>query len=501
VKKLLFPDRYFDPDPVQRRIARELFEGVAGLPIVCPHGHVEPRLLGDPDATFGTPAQMLIIADHYVLRMLYSRGIPMEALGIRPRSLSSVAGALPAAEVERDHRRIWQTFADHFWLFRGTPTGIWISHELQDIFFIDEKLSGGTAQSIYDQLEARLALPEFRPRALFERFGIETLCTTDSVADDLAHHRAIRASGWAGDVRPTYRPDSVVNLFWPGWRQEIEALGAAGGLSIHSYAAFLQALEARRDFFREMGAVATDHSAETPHTGELDVAEAEAIFQRALRGQATAGDATRFTGHMFMEFARMSIEDGLVMQLHCGSIRNYNEALFARFGPDMGADIPRQTEFSYNLRPLLQKFGNDPRLRLILFTLDESTYSRELAPLVGHYPALRLGPPWWFHDSFNGMRRYFDRVVETAGLQNTCGFNDDTRAFPSIPVRHDLWRRAACNWIAGLVVRHLVDMEDAREMAADAAYRLVKDAYRLGDGPRPSLMPATGPESIAARKE
>jgi len=416
--------------------------------------------------------------------MLYSQGIPLEALGIRPRSSTPLPGAAPGAQVEGDHRRIWQTFADHFCLFRGTPTGIWIGQELYEVFEIEEKLSGETAQSIYDQIEDRLAAPEFRPRALFERFGIEVLCTTDAVTDDLRHHRAIRESGWGGDVRPTYRPDSVVNLFWPGWRQQIEALGEVSGVPVHSYATFLQALEQRRDFFREMGAAAADHSAETPYTGELDLVEADAIFQRALRGQATAGDAARFTGHMFMEFARMSVEDGMVMQLHCGPIRNYNGPLFERFGPDMGADIPRHAEFSYNLRPLLQKYGNDPRLRVILFTLDESAYSRELAPLAGHYPALRLGPPWWFFDSLNGMRRYFDRIVETAGLQNTCGFNDDTRAFPSIPVRHDLWRRAACNWIAGLVLRHLVDMEDAHEMARDTAYRLVKRAYRL-DGPHP----------------
>jgi len=501
VKKNLFPDRYFDPDPAQRRVARDLYEGVADLPIVCPHGHVDPRLLADPEATFGTPAEMLIIADHYVFRMLYSQGVPMEALGIRFRSPSPLPGAAPAAEVETDHRRIWQTFADHFWLFRGTPTGTWIGQELLEIFQIEEKLTGATAQSIYDQLQDRLAMPEYRPRALFERFGIEVLCTTDAVTDTLCHHQAMRESGWAGDVRPTYRPDSVVNLFWPDWRRQIEGLADASGVAVHSYATYLQALEQRRDFFREMGAAAADHSAETPYTGELDPAEADAIFQRALRGQATADDAMRFTGHMFMEFARMSVEDGMVMQLHCGPIRNYNAPLFERFGPDMGADIPRQTEFSYNLRPLLQKYGNDQRLRLILFTLDESAYSRELAPLAGHYPSLRLGPPWWFFDSVNGMRRYFDRVVETAGLQNTCGFNDDTRAFPSIPVRHDLWRRAACNWIAGLVVRHLVDMYDAREMALDAAYRLVKRAYRLDGGALSPAFPAPSATESAFPRE
>ncbi len=297
----------------------------------------------------------------------------------------------------------------------------------------------------------------------------------------MEHHQAIRDSGWPGNVRPTFRPDALVNLLAPGWRGNVEALGQVAGIDVTSYATFVQALEARRAFFRRMGATATDHAAETAATGELSPVGADAIFQRALSGQATAGDAQRFTAHMLVEFARMSIEDGLVMQLHVGSVRNHNRVLFERFGPDMGCDIPTRSEFTHNLRPLLDRYGNDARLTLILFTLDEGTYSRELAPLAGHYPALRLGPPWWFHDSLNGMRRYLDRIVETAGLCNTAGFNDDTRAFPSIPARHDVWRRAVSNWLAGLVVRGVVDVDDAGEMVVDAAYRLAKSAYKFGD--------------------
>jgi glucuronate isomerase len=464
-------DRYFDPDPAQKRIATDLYALVADLPLICPHGHVDPRLLADRDAVFGTPADLLIIPDHYVFRMLYSQGIPLQSLGIR----RSDGGPL-----EQDHRSIWQTFADNFYLFRGTPTGVWLASELFEVFGIEEKLTGATAQDIYDQLEARLATPEYRPRALFERFNIEVLCTTDAPTDPLTYHQAIRASGWRGDIRPTFRPDAVVNLLAPGWRDNIDSLSQVSGISVSSYKDYVRALEDRRTYFRSLGAKATDQSAQSAYTAELSPSEAEAIFQRALSGKATAEDTRRFTGHMIMESARMSIDDGLVMQLHVGSVRNHNQVIFDAFGPDMGCDIPERSEFTHNLRPLLSKYGNDNRLTLILFNLDETTYSRELAPLAGHYPAVKLGPPWWFFDSINGMLRYFADVMETAGLQNTAGFNDDTRAFPSIPARHDLWRRVASDWIAGLVVRGIVDMEDAREMAYDLAYRLAKRAYGFG---------------------
>jgi glucuronate isomerase len=468
----LDPDRYFDADPSQRRVARELYASVADLPLICPHGHVDPRLLADEDATFGTPAELLIIPDHYVFRLLYSQGIPLESLGV-PRG--------DGGPVEQDHRKIWQIFADNFHLFRGTPTGAWLTQELIEVFGIEEKLTGATARAIYDQIKAKLAAPEFRPRALFERFNIEVLCTTDTATDPLAYHQAIRDSNWNGNIRPTFRPDAVANLLTPGWRQNIDALSHASGLSVDSYTAFIQALEDRRHFFKSLGATATDHAALSAYTTELSPHEANAIFQRALRGQTTPEDAHRFTAHMLIESARMSIQDGLVMQLHVGSVRNHNRIVFDRFGPDKGCDIPERSEFTHNLRPLLNKYGNDPRLTLIVFNLDESTYARELAPLAGHYPAVRLGPPWWFHDSINGIARYFEQVMETAGLHNTVGFNDDTRAFPSIPARHDVWRRVSANWTAGLVVRGIVDMDDAREMLLDLAYRLAKRAYRFDE--------------------
>ncbi|HZY43053.1 MAG TPA: glucuronate isomerase, partial [Anaerolineae bacterium] len=408
------PDRFFDPDPTQRAIARELYAEVAALPLICPHGHVDPRLFADPNYSFGSPVDLLIIPDHYVFRMLYSQGVSLESLGIPRRD---------TVPVEGDHRKIWQTFADHFYLFRGTPTGVWLNDELVNIFDIEEKLTSDSAQRIYDQIAAKLASPEFKPRALFERFNIEVLCTTDTATDSLEYHQTIRTSGWHGQIRPTFRPDGVVNLNAPGWRENIDALSIVSGIAVHNYATFIQALENRRAFFKSMGATATDHAALTPFTEDLSAGEANTIFQHALHGQATTDDATRFTGHMLIELARMSIDDGLTMQLHPGSLRNHNDVIFERFGTDKGADIPIGTEYTRNLRPLLNKYGNNPRLTLILFTLDESAYSRELAPLAGHYPALRLGPPWWFFDSLNGMARYFDLVMETAGLYNTCGFN------------------------------------------------------------------------------
>jgi glucuronate isomerase len=482
--ELSFPEeRLFGPDPRQRDVALYLFQHVAHLPILSPHGHVKPHLFSDPCASFGSPADLFITSDHYVFRMLYSQGVSMENLGI-PHSpfqgdrtgMREVSG-IP--EVKTDPRKIWQCFAEYFYLFRGTPTGYWLTYELYYVFGIHNKLNGRTAQAIYDQVAEKLAQPEFRPWALCARFNIEVLCTTDSAADPLLDHAAVFAAGNQRRILPTFRPDELLDLQRPGWLECLGELERACSMSVGSFPAFLRALEDRRAFFKRMGAVATDHGALTPYTKELSPAEAEAIFQRALHGQSTPQDAARFMAHMLMEMAGMSVEDGLVMQLHTGSLRNHNTPLYERFGRDRGHDIPIQGEFTRNLQPLLVKYGNDSRLRLILFTLDETTYARELAPLAGHYPCLRLGPPWWFHDSFNGMQRYFEQVMETAGLYNTAGFNDDTRAFASIPARHDLWRRAACNWVAGLTVRHIVDLDDAEAMVEELAYGLAKRAYNL----------------------
>ena len=462
-------DRYFSANPAQRRIAHALYSRVRSLPLVCPHGHVDPRLLAADHYTWGSPVDLLIIPDHYIFRLLYAQGIPLEALGIPRRD---------GGPVERDHRKIWQTVCEHWSLFRGTPTSLWLRDELRDIFGIEEKITARNAQALYDAIDTRLRQPDFQPRRLFERFHIEVLATTDPATSALEEHRRIRASGWAGRVIPTFRPDAVINI-QADFAAQIELLGRACDMEIIDYRSYIAALEQRRRFFQQMGATATDHAALTAYTERLSEREAEAIFQRALRGEADVEDARRFTGHMLIEMARMSVEDGLVMQLHVGSLRDHNPDLLARFGRDMGADIPIVSEFTRNLKPLLDLFGRDRRLTLVLFTLDETTYGRELAPLAGHYPALRLGPPWWFFDSVLGMRRFLDAVVETTGLSKLAGFNDDTRAYPSIPARHDLWRRVSVDWLAGLVVQGIVDEEDAQEMALDLAYRLARQTYRL----------------------
>jgi glucuronate isomerase len=463
-------NRFFDPDPAIRNIAIDLYRETADLPIVSPHGHVDPRLFADPDATFGSPADLFIIPDHYVFRMLYSQGIPLESLGVPSPD---------GMRVEQDHHKIWRAFCENFHLFRGTPSGIWLTDELASVFGVEEKPDASNADRLFDLVSEKLSSPDFAPRRLFERFHLDVLCTTDAATDTLPHHQAIRQSGWKGRILPTFRPDGVVNFDAPNWRVNIDRLREVSGAEIVDYKSYIRALEQRRQYFKSMGATATDHAALTPFTTELTPVEAEAIFQCALRGDWSCADAARFTAHMLMEMARMSIEDGLVMQLHPGSFRNHNEVIFQKFGLDKGADIPVQTEYTRNLLPLLNKYGNDPRLTLILFTLDETTYSRELAPLAGHYPAVKLGPPWWFFDSLNGMKRYFDQVMETAGLYNTAGFNDDTRAFCSIPARHDVWRRACANWLAGLLARHIVDMTDARAMMQDLAVNLARHAYKL----------------------
>jgi glucuronate isomerase len=476
------PDRFFAGDEKRRALARELYAAIADLPLICPHGHVDPRLFADPAYQFGSPAELFIIPDHYVTRMLYSQGIALERLGVE---------TLPGREIEvaGDPRAIWQLFADHFYLFRGTPTGVWIQAELSELFDVSEKLNSASAQRIYDQVAERLATPAYRPRALYERFNIEALCTTDAATATLEHHRAIQQSEWSQPpaakmqrgkrILPTFRPDGVVNLDAADWRGNIARLSEVSGVDVHNYRTFVQALEQRRTFFKAMGATATDHAAVTAKTLHLSNAEADAIFQRALTGRASSEDAGQFTAHMLLEMARMSSEEGLVMQLHAGSLRNHNPFIFANFGPDQGADIPVAGEYTRNLHPLLQNFGNHRNFRLILFTLDETTYARELAPLAGHYPAVKLGPPWWFYDSLNGIARFFDQVMETAGIYNTVGFNDDTRAFCSIPARHDVWRRASANWLAGLTAEGQIDLDDAHEMARALAYDLAKEGYGL----------------------
>ena len=468
-RTVLNPDRYFDPDPAIRRAAREIYQETSQLPLICPHGHVDPRLLATNEP-FPEPTALLIQPDHYILRMLYSRGIPLERLGVPARD---------GTPVETDPRRIWSTFASHYYLFRGTPSGAWLDQELAEVFDVRTRLDADSADAIYDEITERLSSPEFTPRALFDRFRIEVLVTTDAATDSLGAHQSIRESGWSGRVLPCFRPDSLFQIANPSWRDAVAALGAVAQTTISDYDSFVRAMETRRVFFKSMGATATDHAVVEPRTARLAHDEAAAVFDRALRGAATPDDQRAFEAHLLMEMARMSVADGLVMQLHPGSLRDHNTPLADRFGPNVGGDIPVATEYTRNLRALLNAHGADPRFTLIVFTLDEATYSRELAPLAGHYPALRLGPPWWFHDSIEGMMRFRQQTTETAGIYNTVGFNDDTRAFCSIPARHDLARRVDANYLGGLVARHVIDPSDARAMARALAYELPKEAYKL----------------------
>ncbi|MBZ9984345.1 MULTISPECIES: glucuronate isomerase [unclassified Mesorhizobium] len=464
----LHPDRLFSPDPTVRSIARRLYEGVRALPIISPHGHTEPDWYAY-DLPFPDPATLFVKPDHYILRMFYSQGMRMEDFGV-PR--------LDGGPIETDPRKIWRRFAENYALFRGTPTRLWFEHSLATVFGIEERLGAKNADLLYDRIAEQLERPEMRPRALYKRFNIEAISTTDAATDALAAHDAIKASGWDGRVVPAYRPDAVVDPSRKGFHAEVERFLALAGTPA-SYPGYLEAHRIRRAYFKQRGATSTDHGHPNARTTDLSKAEATALFNRVLKADVSPEDADLFRAQMLTEMARMSVEDGLVMQIHPGSFRNHNPQIFAEFGFDKGADIPTGTDYVHDLKPLLDAFGNDTRLTLILFTLDETAYGRELAPLAGHYPALRLGPPWWFFDSPEGMYRFRKLTTETAGFYNTVGFNDDTRAFCSIPARHDMARRVDCNFLAELVADHRLDEDEAQEVAHDLAYRLAKKAYRL----------------------
>lgn len=463
------PDRLFPVEATVRGIASELYESVRDLPIVSPHGHTDPAWFA-LNEQFPDAVELLIKPDHYILRMLYSQGIPMESMGLVPQN---------GGDAETDSRKIWKLFAGHYHLFAGTPSRIWLDHVFGEIFGLDEPLGAATADVYFDHINEQLGRPEFRPRALFDRFNIEVLATTESPLDSLHHHETIRDSDWDGRVITTYRPDPVVDPDFEGFAVNVARFGEISSEDVSTYAGYLAAHRAMREVFSSMGATATDHGHPTAATADLERARCEELYEKALAGQCTAAEAELFRAQMLTEMAAMSLEDGLVMQLHPGSFRNHNPQLFARFGRDMGADIPQQTEYVKALKPLLDRFGNEPEFTLILFTLDETSYSREIAPLAGHYPCLRLGPPWWFHDSAQGMLRFRQQTTESAGFYNTAGFNDDTRAFLSIPARHDVARRIDCGFLASLVAEHQIGIDEAHGIAGDLAYGLVKKAYRL----------------------
>lgn len=459
----LHPDRLFPADPATRERARRLYSLVEKSPIISPHGHTDPAWFAKNEP-FPNPAALFIQPDHYIFRMLYSQGISLESLGI---------GA------DADPRAVWRIFAKHYYLFRGTPTRMWLDYSFEMLFGLDEVLCEANADAFYDRIESKLQTSKFLPRSLYESMGIEVIATTDSATDTLEHHKAIRESGWKGRVLPTFRPDAVIDTEFAGFHENIEKLGAMTGEDVSQWRGYLNALRKRRAFFKEMGATATDHGHFTAQTADLSEDEAATLYAHVYEGKASATDSQLFAAQMLTEMAGMSVDDGLVMQLHPGSFRNHNAQLYAKFGRDKGADIPTQTDYVNALRPLLNKYGNESKFSLILFTLDETAYSRELAPLAGHYPCLRLGPAWWFFDSPEGMMRYREQVTETAGFYNTVGFNDDTRAFLSIPARHDVARRVDSAYLARLVTEHRLEIDEAEELIHDLTTGLVRKAYKL----------------------
>jgi glucuronate isomerase len=464
----LHEDRLFPADPTVRAIARELYGRVRDLPILSPHGHTDPVWFAQ-NAPFSNATELLLAPDHYLFRMLYSQGIRLNDLGVPARGRRSDA----------DPRKAWRLFASHFHLFDGTPSALWLNYVFAKIFNLNVALDESTADLYFDTIGATLAKPEFRPRALFDRFRIEVLATTESPTDRLEHHRAIRESGWSGRVITTYRPDPVVDPEHELFRSALAEFAELTGKDVQSWRGYLDAHRIRRLAFAKAGATATDHGHPTALTADLSTLECEKLFARILAGPFTPDDAELFRAQMLVEMARMSLDDGLVMQIHPGAFRNHNAKVFHEHGRDMGADVPRATNYVHALKPLLDRFGNESKLTIIVFTLDETSYSRELAPLAGHYPALRLGPAWWFHDSPEGMMRFREQTTETAGFYNTVGFNDDTRAFLSIPARHDLARRVDCAYLARLVAEHRLDEDSAHRIAADLTYRLPKQAYKL----------------------
>jgi glucuronate isomerase len=462
---ILSEDRLFPAEPTTRSIAKRLYSSLSVLPIISPHGHTNPRWFAENEP-FPDPAQLFVTADHYVFRMLYSQGVPLVQLGIGAKS-------------PQDPKGVWRIFAQHYYLFRGTPTRLWLDFAFQELFGLEARLTSANADECYDFIVEKLRTPAFLPRSLFERFRLEVLATTDSPLDSLAHHETIRASGLKGRINPTFRPDPVVDPDFPEFKENLGRLAQMTAADTCNWQGYLSALRQRRLEFKALGCTATDHGHPTAATADLSADSAARLFHKIASGGGDPDERELFRAQMLTEMAAMSLDDGLVMQIHPGSLRDHNARLFQRFGRDVGADIPTPTNYVQALRPLLDRFGNEPRLTIILFTLDESTYSRELAPLAGHYPCLRLGPAWWFHDSPEGMMRFREYTTETAGFYNTVGFNDDSRAFLSIPARHDVARRIDCSFLARLVTEHRIDEDEAHEIAADLAYGLARKAYRL----------------------
>ena len=464
----LHPDRLFPASEPAHSIARELYPEVRDLPLICPHGHTDPAWFAT-NQRFSNPAALFLTPDHYVLRMLRSRGLSYDDLGV-PRK-----DGKPVAE----GRAAWRLFAANYYLFAGTPSKTWVDHSLDWAFGIKDELSPDTADAIYDTIDAAIATPEFLPRALLDKANVEVIATTEFALDTLPHHQSMEADGYLGRVRTTYRPDDVTNPERAGFLDRIHQFGALAGENIATWSGLINAHRNRREYFRRFGAVATDHGVPTAQTADLAPVEKQALLDTILSGHYGLDDADLFRAQMMTEMALLSVEDGMVMQLHAGARRNTDSSLLEERGTDLGADIPRRVNYVDGLHALLNRCGNEPNFRLIAFTLDETNYARELAPMAGVWPALMVGPPWWFHDSPQGIRRYLDQMVESAGFYNLAGFNDDTRALLSIPARHDVWRREVCGFLGRWVGENRITKSTARDIAKHLSYQAAKDAYKI----------------------
>jgi glucuronate isomerase len=461
-------DRLFPIDPATRSRARDLYASVADLPIISPHGHVDPRILTD-DVPFDNATDLLIRGDHYVTRLMHSAGVGLERLGVPPRD-----GAVAAP------REVWRTFSENWGLYAGTASGYWLRSILADQFGVSEHPSRSNSDAVFDLIGARLAEPSFRPRALFDSYRIEVLATTDDPMDDLAAHAALAADpSFTGRVLPTFRPDAYLTPTSPGWAERVSRLAAWNGTRDTDYAGYLAALEGRRAYFIDNGAVSADHGVPQPRAVELEASDAARLFAKAHAGTITPDEASAFSAHMLFEMARMSSRDGLVMTVHPGVFRNHDQETFTRFGPDSGHDIPVATEFVNSLHPLLSRFGNTPGFHLVLFSVDETAYSREIAPLAGYYPAVFIGAPWWFLDAPDAGLRFRAAVTETAGFSRGSGFIDDTRAFMSIPVRHDMSRRLDAAFLARLVGEGRIDQSEAEEIIVDLVDAQPRRVFKL----------------------
>ncbi|GAB3915077.1 uronate isomerase [Microlunatus endophyticus] len=459
------PDRLLPADTGLRDLARSIYQQVSGAPIYSPHGHVDAAVLAE-NRPFGNPAELLITPDHYVTRLIHAYGVGLDQLGVNTP--------------DADPREIWRLFCSHWHVFAGTVVRYWFESELSEVFGLTVQPSAETADDLYDQLSEQLARPDFRPRELFDRFNIAVLATTDDPASDLSAHQLLAADpDFTGTAVPTFRADRYMTPNVPGWKGFLEELAAAADIDTGSYAGLVEALRNRRAYFKQNGGTATDSGTADAYAIPLPDAEAERIHRAALGGSVAPDEVVAYRRNLLYQLAAMSAEDGLVMQLHADVVRNYDQASFAAYGPDTGHDLPGPATFTAGLRQVLNDFGRSDTFRIVLFTTDETSFSQQIAPLAGFYPSVYVGAPWWFIDTPAAISRFRAAATDSAGFGKTSGFIDDTRAYCSIPARHDMSRRLDAGFLAGLVATHQLGEDEAYEIAGDLAGSVPVNTFRL----------------------